>query len=122
MSNILKLGGDYMTRKDKLLLSNIVFILTSLIAVSMFFVKISEHPQIITTVSFEDLFTLLSPMLLIVIFSGLLNIIIGNIIIYGTVFIILRKIEFKEKYRTLITKKQLSYQLYNHKTLCVFRC
>ena len=111
-----------MTKKDKLLLSNIVFILTSLIAVSMFFVKTSGYTQIVSTVSLKDVFALLSPMLLIVIFSGLLNIVIGNVIIYGAIFITLRKTVFEERYRPLILKKQLNYQFFNHKTLCVFRC
>jgi|GEM_PF-2950612 len=110
-----------MTKKDKLLLSNIIFFLTVFIAVGMLLVKTSEHSQNISTISFLDIFTLLTPIILIIAIAGLLNITLGAVILYDPVFITFRKIVFVPQYKSL-NKNQLNYPLNNHKLLSVLRC
>lgn len=109
-----------MTRKDKLLLSNITFLLTAIIAFSMLLVKTSDHTQIATYVSTIEWFTLISPMMTIVIIAGLLNITLGTMIICSPLFIELKQTEFS--FKENIQKIQSDYVNHNHKKLCVFRC
>ena len=82
-----------MLKKDKIFVSNIVFFLTACLAVGILILKTNTESHMGSSISYVDFLTLFSPIIFIVIFMGIINFVIGLMIVYRPLWIPINKVE-----------------------------